>query len=220
MLAQLDACLSSDPSDVEPFTRAVGTADLPPAKRARVLPTPPTKCQSSLVFVGVANDGLQEGARTPPLSKYAKLEPIKSPLASVDANTGLMATDAVQPACSLPAHDQHHNYANMEYDGHPMFFQEATMQAYTRHAFENPPFDDNFFFGNDVPLVQGVASGSQMTFGQTAYQWPPPDDVDAMDTDEELKYILAGLTDPRVDVDQNTYGGKDQFIASSSNHDE
>ena len=30
----------------------------------------------------------------------------------------------------------------------------------------------------------------------------------------------AGFTDPRIDVDKNTYGGKDQSIASSSNHDE
>ena len=227
LLAQLDASLgglSSEPStappDVKSFTTETGKADLRPAKRARVLPTTPTKRQSSLVFVGVANDGLGEGAQTPLLSKHVKLEPIKSPLAFVDANTGLMATDAVQPACSLLAHNQHHNHATMAFEGHPMFDQEAYMQTFARQAFENSHFDSNFLLGNDIPFAQGVASGSQMTFGQTGYQWAPPDDMDTMDTDEELDYLLSGLTDPPLDSGRNIYGGgKDHFTPPPANPD-
>lgn len=227
LLAQLDTSLgglSSEPStappDAKSLSREAGKADLCPAKRARVLPTTPTKRQSSLVFVGVASDGLQEGAQTPPLSKHVKLEPIKSPLAFVDANTGLMATDAVQPACSLLAHNQHHNHATMAFEGHPVFVQEAHMQTFARQALENSLFDSNFLLPNDIPFAQGVASGSQMAFGQTGYQWAPPNTMDTMDTDEELNYLLSGLTDPPLDSDRNIYGGgREHFAAPPANPD-
>ncbi|KIJ63774.1 hypothetical protein HYDPIDRAFT_155277 [Hydnomerulius pinastri MD-312] len=253
LLAQLDANLDKisahsalplDSVDVKPVLPHASS------KRVRSLAKPepvestiPRKRQSStLVYLGVENHKTEDNVGTPPPSKRAKLDPVKSPLTLVDANatsTAHVAPPLVNRQAS--AHSASHMLLNQSMPqlsalqhGHAAFQTnlDRTGVALARtmpssigtRAMGAPPFHIPVIPKTepDVKMFNlPVASGSNVRMEQTNYRRGYSDESDA-DMDGHMDGLVnPAWSDERFDSDGDFYGrGKDRFVGPVANPDD
>ncbi|KAF9220758.1 hypothetical protein BS17DRAFT_786466 [Gyrodon lividus] len=240
LLAQLDANLSGTSSLSEALVPVKPILHTAKSNRLclHVKPEPveitvPRKRQSSsLVFLGAENDMTDSNVRTPPPLKRTKIEPVKSPLAFVDANAASMASHGIPPvnqqAAACPAPRMQKTVPVNEHKAPHLKFAALEAAPY-RSAADAPPsytgmgamagqlnypsVSSQPYFDTKMPHPP-VASGSNLRIEQSAYHQTYTDDVDVP---------MDGLAwrDERFDSDGDFYGrGKDRYLGSVANPDD